>query len=234
MYNILIAEDEESINFLMKLTLEKEGYKIFSAKNGNEAVEIFKHHNIDLVIMDLMMPVMTGEEAIEKIREISYTPIIIVSAKDQNNDKIKGLRIGADDYLTKPFNEEELVARVNSLIRRTYNYTEKNNDETISISGLSLDKNEKCVYVDGEKKVLTKIEFEILKFLMENPNQVFSTGQIYQAVWNEPAFDTKTVSVHIKRIRDKIEIDSKNPRYIQVVWGMGYKFTKNGDMNGES
>lgn len=227
-YNILVAEDEKTINELIKISLEKFDYNVFQVYDGKSAVEVFKENDIDLVIMDLMLPKLSGEEAIVKIREDSYCPIIIVSAKSENFNKVLGLNLGADDYLTKPFNEIELAARVNSLIRRTHDYSENTdqNDDTITIGGISLSLTQKCVFVDGVRKNLTAIEFNILKLLMSNPDRVFSTEEIYEKVWTEPAIETRTVSVHIKRIRDKIEIDPKNPRYLLVSWGIGYKFVK--------
>ncbi|MDO4594307.1 MAG: response regulator transcription factor [Tissierellia bacterium] len=228
-YTILVCEDEKAISQLIKIALEKQDYKVIQVFNGEDALKKFQSEKkIDLVIMDLMMPKLSGEEVIVKIREDSYCPIIIVSAKAENFNKVIGLNLGADDYLTKPFNEIELVARVNSLIRRTHDYSEntKKDDDTLTIDGISLSLTQKCVFVDGVRKNLTSIEFKILKLLMENPESVFSTDEIYEYVWKEPALDTKTVSVHIKRIRDKIEIDPKNPRYILVSWGLGYKFVK--------
>ena len=224
-YTILVCEDDESILKSIDIYLKQEGYNTVLARNGREGVDLFFEKGADLIIMDLMMPVMTGEEAIIKIREKSYVPVIILSAKGEDYDKIIGLNIGADDYVTKPFNPLELIARVNSSIRRYYNYTKDINDkDEITIGDISLSKKEKTVYVNGEKVDVTGIEYKILELLMSNPGRVFSTDEIYERVWNEPALDAKTVTVHIRRIREKIELNPKIPLYLKVAWGLGYKF----------
>lgn len=223
---ILVVEDDKYVRESIKLILERKKYKVVLAEDGKEAIEIFKNEEFSLIIMDLMLPKLQGEEVIVQIRKESYCPIIILSAKSENFHKVVGFNLGADDYLTKPFSDVELIARVNSLIRRTYSYKKEENltDDNIIVDSICLNTKEKCAYVDGEKKNLTSIEYSILKLLMTHPNRVFSSSEIYELVWNYPPIDTKTVSVHIKRIRDKIEIDSKKPRYIKVVWGFGYKF----------
>ena len=219
-YNILVCEDDKSIGNSIKIFLENKGYTVFNAYNGVEALKIFEEESIHLVIMDLMMPLMSGEEAIRKLRKDTYVPIIILSAKSEEEDKVNGLNIGADDYITKPFNANELVARVNSAIRRFYRYTEdENSDDKIEVSDAVLDLNKKILEINGREVHLTSIEFDILKLLMSNPGRIFSMDEIYERVWNEPAIESKTVSVHVRRIREKIEIDPKNPRYLKVAWG---------------
>lgn len=224
-YNILVCEDDKSIGNSIKIFLENKGYTVFNADNGIEALKIFEEEEIHLIIMDLMMPLMSGEEAIKELRKDSYVPIIILSAKSEEEDMVNGLNIGADDYITKPFNANELVARVNSSIRRFYRYTEdENSEDKIKVSDAVLDLNKKVLEINGREVHLTSLEFDILKLLMSNPGRIFSMDEIYERVWNEPAIESKTVSVHVRRIREKIEIDPKNPRYLKVAWGVGYKF----------
>lgn len=227
-YNILVAEDDKAIRESIGIYLRNANYDVHFADDGREAICIFENAKIDLIIMDLMMPNLSGEEAIKHLREISYVPIIILSAKSQDYDKIMGLDIGADDYMTKPFNPLELLARVNSNIRRFYDFkvqsNEVNNNDKIVIGNITLDLINKSVNVDGSDVALTSTEYGILELMMSNVGRLFSVDQIYENVWNEPALDTKTVTVHIRRIREKIEIDPKNPRYLQVAWGLGYKF----------
>lgn len=224
-YNILVVEDDIAIANSIEIFLKNQNYNILKAYDGEEGLKLFYENKIDLVIMDLMMPNMTGEEAIVKIREKSYVPILILSAKSEDMDKVVGLNIGADDYITKPFNSLELIARVNSAIRRFYSYqVKKVDDSIIEIGGVVLNTLEKTAVVDGKTVKLTSIEYSILELLMKNPNRIFSIDEIYERIWNEPALDSKTVTVHIRRIREKIEIDPKNPMYIKVAWGLGYKF----------
>lgn len=227
-YNILVAEDDKAIRESIGIYLRNANYEVHYADDGREALCIFENAKIDLIIMDLMMPNLSGEDAIRQLREISYVPIIILSAKSQDYDKIMGLDIGADDYMTKPFNPMELLARVNSNIRRFYDFGTKINnskeDEKIVIGNITLDLINKSANVDGEDIALTSTEYGILELFMSNVGRLFSVDQIYESVWNEPALDTRTVTVHIRRIREKIEIDPKNPKYLQVSWGLGYKF----------
>lgn len=224
-YRVLVAEDDKAIRESLGIYLRNGNYDVFFAENGLEAVGVFQREEIDLVIMDLMMPVMDGSEAIIKIREKSFVPIIILSAKSEDYDKVVGLGIGADDYITKPFNPMELMARVNSSLRRFYNYKPNmQSDRVIRVAGLTLDTLEKTIEVDGKTLSLTPIEYGILELLMKHPNQVFTSDEIYDYVWNEEAIDSKTVSVHIRRIREKIEINPNKPQYLQVAWGVGYKF----------
>ncbi|WP_311487945.1 response regulator transcription factor [uncultured Helcococcus sp.] len=227
-YKILVAEDDKAIRDSIGIYLNNANYQVLYAEDGLQAIEKFKNEEIDLIIMDLMMPNMTGEEAIVKLREISYVPIIILSAKGEDYDKVLGLDIGADDYITKPFNPLELVARVKSNLRRFYSYKDKNrqvtNGSNIKIGNLILNEYEKNIEVNGDIVALTQIEYGILELLMSSPNRVFTSDEIYEHVWGEYALDTKTVTVHIRRIREKIEIDPNKPEYLQVVWGIGYKF----------
>ncbi len=223
-YKILVAEDDKAIRDSIGIYLNNGNYEVLYAENGKECIEIFEKEDISLIIMDLMMPLVSGEEAIIALRKISYVPIIILSAKSEDFDKVIGLDIGADDYITKPFNPLELMARVNSNIRRFYKYQEKTEDHLLEIGGIKLNQNEKSVVVNDEEINLTSTEYKILELLMKNPNRVFTVDEIYERVWNEPAMDSKTVTVHIRRIREKIEINPNKPIYLQVAWGLGYKF----------
>ncbi len=231
-YSVLVAEDEKEIADAIEVYLKNQNYRVFKASNGQKAIDIFEKEEIHLILMDLMMPVLDGIEATIAIRKISTVPIIMLTAKSEDMDKILGLNIGADDYITKPFNPLELLARVNSGIRRYINYSnpsvnsQENNDSTIKIGGIELNDLTKEVLVDGEATRLTPLEYKILCLLMSNPNRVFSIEEIYERVWNEPAYNPDTVTVHIRRIRAKIEINPKEPKYLKVVWGIGYKFEK--------
>ena len=206
--------------------LKAEGYGIYKAYNGLEALDICLSHDIQLILLDIMMPELDGLETLMRVREKKNIPIILVSAKSQDCDKILGLTAGADDYITKPFNPSELVARVKSQLRR---YTqlgamEPVKSSCISINGLVIDTEAKSVTVDGEEVRLTPIEYKILELLCRNPNRVFSSEQIYQNVWNyDNPVNDNTIAVHIRHIREKIEINPKEPRYLKVVWGIGYK-----------
>ena len=227
-FNILVCDDEKAIVDAIEIYLKQEGYNVIKAYNGLEALKALEENEIHLILLDIMMPKMDGLNTTIKIREKLNIPIIILSAKSEDTDKILGLNFGADDYITKPFNPLELVARVKSQMRR---YTslgsiaEKTN--TIKIGGLELDKEAKEVRVEGEPVKLTATEYGILELLMENAGKVFSIDQIYEKVWNELSFAPEnTVSVHIRRIREKIEINPKEPRYLKVVWGIGYKIEK--------
>lgn len=229
MYNILVAEDEKEINDAIEIYLKNQNYNVLKAYNGEEALEIFKKEEIHLVLMDVMMPKLDGIGAIMRIRENSNVPIIILSAKSEDMDKIWGLNIGADDYVTKPFNPLELLARVNSNLRRYTSYTSSvvaQKEDTIKIGGIELNDNNKEVLVDGSPVKITPLEYKILHLLMSNANRVFSIEEIYERVWQEPAYSADTVTVHIRRIREKIEINPKEPKYLKVVWGIGYKFEK--------
>jgi DNA-binding response OmpR family regulator len=225
-YNILVAEDEKEIAAAIEVYLKNQNYGVFKAYNGEEALETFVKQEIHLVLMDIMMPKMDGIETVMKLREISNVPIIFLTAKSEDVDKILGLDIGADDYITKPFNPLELIARVNSNIRRYTRYSSASttNDDVIQIGGIELDDLKKQITVDGKPIKLTPLEYKILHLLMKNPNRVFSIEEIYEKVWQEPAYNPDTVTVHIRRIREKIEINPKEPKYLKVVWGIGYKF----------
>lgn len=227
-YNILVVDDDEMITEAIEIYLKNEGYNVFKAYDGIEALKILEDEIIHLIIMDIMMPNMDGTRTTVKIREEKQIPIIMLSAKSEDTDKILGLNLGADDYITKPFNPLELIARVNSQIRRYTRFSSLKEDENlIVIGGLTLDKESKVVTGEGEVVKLTPLELKILTLLMENPNRVFSIEEIYERVWNEQVVGSvDTVTVHIRRIREKIEINSKEPRYLKVVWGIGYKIEK--------
>ncbi len=229
MFTVLICDDDVAILNSIEIYLKHEGYNVLKAENGAEAVKLASENEIHCCVMDVMMPIMDGIAATLKIRESKQFPIIFLSAKSEDTDKIAGLSFGGDDYVTKPFNPLELIARVKSQIRR---YTSlgsiKPKDGVITTGGLSLDTVSKTVTVDGEPVKLTATELGILEVLMENLGRILSASQIYEKVWNEPAIysDDKTVTVHIRRIREKIEINPKEPKYLQVVWGIGYKIEK--------
>lgn len=227
MYTILVCDDEKEIVDAIEIYLKPEGYQILKAYDGIEALEMLHENKIDLLILDVMMPRMDGIRATLKIREQYNIPIIILSAKTEETDKIVGLNVGADDYVTKPFNAMELVARVKSQLRR---YTTLGTQAPVSehicqTGGLVIDDERKTVTIDGTRiEKLTPIQYKILLFLTRNKGRVFSIDQIYEAVWNEEAFNAdNTVAVHIRHIREKIEINPKEPRYLKVVWGVGYK-----------
>jgi len=229
MYNILVVDDDKEIVESIEIYLKNEGFNIFKAYNGIEALEILVEKEIHLILMDIMMPKLDGIKATIKIREKNI-PIILVSAKSEDTDKIIGLNIGADDYITKPFNLLELIARVKSNLRRYVtlgNYDNNFNKDILKSGGLELNISTKEVKVDGEIVKITPIEFKILKLLLSNKGRVFSIDEIYEKVWNEESFNVEnTVAVHIRRIREKIEINPKEPRYLKVVWGVGYKIEK--------
>ncbi len=226
--NILVCDDDKEIAGAIEIYLRNEGYTVFNAFDGIEALNYARNQQLHLIIMDVMMPKMDGVQATMKIREEKNIPIIMLSAKSEDYDKITGLNVGADDYITKPFNPLELIARVKSQLRR---YVDLGSMEKKSgvykTGGLEVDDDEKAVRIDGEYVTVTPTEFGILKLLTENAGKVFSMEQIYENVWNEPAYNPEnTVAVHIRRIREKIEINPKNPKYLKVVWGIGYKIEK--------
>lgn len=229
MMNILVCDDDKEIVDAIEIYLTQEGYRVLKAFDGQQAVELLEREDIQLLIIDVMMPRLDGIRATLKIREKSSIPIIILSAKSEDADKILGLNIGADDYVTKPFNPLELVARVKSQVRR---YTKLGNIAATSqnvfrIGGLEVNDDLKQVTVDGDEVKLTPIEYNILLLLIKNPGRVFSIKQIYESIWNEEALAAEnTVAVHIRHIREKIEINPKEPRYLRVVWGLGYKMEK--------
>ena len=225
MANILICDDERDIVSALKIYLGTEGYTLFEAYTGREALEIVRKNEIHLILMDIMMPEMDGISATAKLREEYNIPVILLTAKSEDTDKVLGLNIGADDYVTKPFNPIEVLARVRSQLRRytTLGGMEQKPSKLV-IGSIALDDETKQVTVDGDPVSLTPIEYNILRLLMRHPGRVYSSGQIYEQVWNEAAFGSEgAVAVHIRHLREKLEIDPSNPRYLKVVWGLGYK-----------
>lgn len=227
--NILVCDDDKEIVEAITIYLKQEGYTIIPAYNGRQALDILEKTEIHLIILDIMMPEMDGMHALYELRATSSIPVILLSAKSEDMDKILGLNVGADDYVTKPFNPLELVARVKSQLRR---YTslggiDKENDNILVNGALEMDREKKLFKVDGEPIKLTPTEYNILELLMENPGKVFSSAEIYEKIWGEDAYATDNiVSVHIRRIREKIEINPKNPDYLKVMWGVGYHLEK--------
>ena len=226
-YKILVVDDEVEITNAIEIYLTSEGYKVVKAFDGLEALSTLeKNNDIDLIILDIMMPKLDGIRALSKIREERELPVIMLSAKSEDTDKILGLNMGADDYLTKPFNPLELIARVKSQLRRYTKYSSKVEivkNEILKAGGLELNIENKELKLDGEVVRITPIEYRILELLIRNKGRVFSIEDIYEKVWNEPAINADTVTVHIRRIREKIEINPREPRYLKVVWGIGYK-----------
>ena len=225
---ILVCDDDRDIAAAIEIYLTAEGYEVRTANNGLEALDIVRKEPIDLVIMDIMMPKMNGIEAARRIREDYTIPLIMLSAKSEDNDIILGLNIGADDYVTKPYNPLELIARVKSQLRRAaMGSSRATSSSVLENGGLSVDDTLKQVLVDGEEKSLTPAEYKILKFLMENKGRVYSSAELYERVWGEDALGADNiVAVHIRHIREKIEIDPKKPKYLKVVWGHGYKMER--------
>ena len=228
MYNILVVDDDKEIVGAIEIYLKNEGYNIIKAYNGNEALQKVNENDIHLIILDIMMPEKDGLETLEELRKDKSIPVILLSAKSEDYDKIGGLNQGADDYITKPFNPLELIARVNSQIRRYVSFgaieKKENNKEIYKTGGLVLDNETKKVTVDGKEVKLTATEFNILKFLLKNKGKVYSITQIYENVWNEESYGAENIiAVHIRHIREKIEINPKEPRYLKVIWGIGYK-----------
>jgi len=228
MYTVLVCDDDIAILDSVEIYLKLEGYNVIRAENGREALEKVKDNEVHCVILDIMMPGLDGLQATLRLCENHNIPIILLSAKSEDTDKITGLSFGADDYVTKPFNPLELIARVKSQIRRyTALGSMEKKEGVITTGGLSLDTLAKELTIDGETVKLTATEYGIISVLMENLGRVLSTAQIYEAVWDEPAYNTeKTVTVHIRRIREKLEINPKDPKYLKVVWGIGYKIEK--------
>ena len=229
MASILVCDDDKEIVDAIEIYLMQEGYQVYKAYDGEQALKVLKEKEIHLLIIDVMMPKLYGIHATLKKREYSRKPIIILSAKSEDTDKILGLNIGADDYVTKPFNPLELVARVKSNLRRytTLGNLNVENNALFRAGGLCINDDTKEVTVDGEMVKLTPIEYNILLLLVKNQGRVFSINQIYESIWNEEAIGAdNTVAVHIRHIREKIEIDPKEPRYLKVVWGVGYKIEK--------
>ena len=225
MHRILICDDERDIVAALKIYLSAEGYETREAFTGREALDILMKEEIHLILMDVMMPEMDGITATAKLREIRNTPVILLTAKSEDTDKVLGLSIGADDYITKPFNPVEMLARVKAQLRRYINLGGLvKNEDILRHGGIELDDNAKTVHVEGEEASLTPTEYEILKLLMEHPGKVFSSAEIYSRVWNCDSYGAEnTVAVHIRHIREKLEINPREPRYVKVVWGQGYK-----------
>ena len=227
MYSILVCDDDKEIVKAIEIYLTKEGYNILKAYDGKEALKVMKENEIHLVILDIMMPNKDGIETLAEIRKTKTTPVIMLSAKSEDYDKIEGLNTGADDYVTKPFNPLELIARVNSCIRRYVNFGNLNSQEqnkVLKTGGLELYDETKQVIADGKEIKLTATEYNILKFLLENKGKVYSISQIYENVWNEESYGAENIiAVHIRHIREKIEINPKEPKYLKVIWGIGYK-----------
>ncbi|QUG40039.1 response regulator transcription factor [Psychrobacillus sp. INOP01] len=227
-FTVLVTDDDQDIRDGIEIYLKNEGYRVLKAADGLEALQLIEENEVHVIVLDIMMPKMDGISATFKIREQKNIPIIMLSAKAEDSDKIHGLSVGADDYVTKPFHPMELVARVKSQLRR---YTKLGNyqgqQQVIEIDGLILNKEAKDLSIEGESVKLTPIEFKITELLMTNAGRVFSINEIYERVWNEPAYNAENiVAVHIRKIREKIETDPKNPRYLKVVWGVGYKIDK--------
>ena len=231
LYTILICDDDRDIVSALDIYLTSEGYRTLKAYDGLECLRLVERESVDLVLMDIMMPGLDGIRTTAKPRENRNIPIILLTAKSEDSDKVLGLNIGADDYVTKPFNPIEVIARVKSQLRRYTTLGGKSqtpgDDAALQNGGISLNDAAKAVTVDGEPVNLTPIEYNILLLLMKNPGRVFSTSQIYELVWNDPSLGSEnTVAVHIRHLREKIEIDPANPQYIKVVWGLGYKMEK--------
>ena len=226
MYNILVVDDDKEIVGAIEIYLKKEGYNILKAYNGEEALEVVKNNEIHLIILDIMMPKKDGLETLEEIRKDKSIPVILLSAKSEDYDKIGGLNSGADDYITKPFNPLELIARVNSVLRRyvSFGSLKKEEGKVYKTGGLVVNDDTKKVTVDGKEVKLTATEFNILKFLLQNKGKVYSIPEIYENVWNEESYGAENIiAVHIRHIRKKIEINPKEPKYLKVIWGIGYK-----------
>lgn len=228
MNTVLVCDDERDIVAALRIYLTAEGYNVLEAYNGQQALETVRQNDVDIVLMDVMMPVMDGIAATAQLREESNIPVIMLTAKSEDIDKVLGLGIGADDYVTKPFNPVELMARIKSQIRRYTRLGGRLDSNSVSIGGICVNNDEKSVTVDGEPVSLTPIEYSILFMLISSPGKVFSSSDIYNRVWDDSAVGAeKTVAVHIRHLREKIEINPADPRYIKVIWGQGYKFEKN-------
>lgn len=225
MQHILVCDDEEDIVAALKIYLEADGYCVHAAYTGADALKIVREEPVQLALMDIMMPGMDGMTATAKLREQSNVPVILITAKSEDNDKILGLTVGADDYITKPFNPLEVLARVKAQLRRYAQLGGMPEKSTaLTLGGIAMDDERKSVTLDGEEVTLTPTEYDILRLLLENPGKVFSSADIYRRVWKDEPFSAEgTVPVHIRHLREKLEIDPANPRYLKVVWGKGYK-----------
>ena len=230
MYNILICDDEKDIVSALEIYLRADGYKTFSAGNGAEALEILSREEIHLVLMDIMMPKMDGLSATARLREEYNVPVILLTAKGEDTDKVLGLNIGADDYVTKPFNPVELSARVRSQLRRYTTLGGARRDDEIRLGGITLAERSRTVTLDGDPLILTPTEYEILRLLMKHPGEILPPKEIYRRVWKDSPYGAEsTVAVHIRHLREKIEIDPASPRYLRVVWGQGYVMGEKND-----
>lgn len=228
MYTILVCDDEQDIVSALEIYLTAEGYRVLKAYNGKEALAVAAREEVHLILMDIMMPVMDGLTAMAQLRQTSNVPVILLTAKSEDTDKVLGLNVGADDYITKPFNPVEVAARVRSQLRRYFQLGGGAlRPEVLTLGTIQMDDREKTVAVDGDPVALTPTEYDILKLLLEHPGQVFSPREIYRKVWKDAPFGSEnTVAVHIRHLREKIEIDPAEPRYLKVVWGQGYKLEK--------
>ena len=231
MNHVLVVEDDKEIREGVEIYLKSQGYEVFQAADGVEGLEVIEKEDIHLAIVDIMMPRMDGISMVVKLREKYDFPVIFLSAKSEEVDKIMGLNMGADDYVTKPFTPMELLARVNSQLRRYHRFMERlgdkeENSRIHTIGGLEINEDNVEVTVDGEPVKMTPIEYKILLLLMKNPGRVFSAEEIYERVWNERAINTDTIMVHVRNIREKIEVNPREPKYLKVVWGVGYKIEK--------
>ena len=225
MYNILVCDDEKDIRNALQIYLTAEGYHVLQAENGRAALEVLRQNEVHLVLMDIMMPELDGMAATSKLRETYNIPVILLTAKSEDMDKILGLTVGADDYITKPFNPLEVIARVRAQLRR---YTQlgglPKREDTLRADGIEMDDKSKSVTLDGEPVTLTPTEYDILKLFLENPTKVYSSAEIYREVWHDaPLGADGTIAVHIRHLREKLEINPSEPRYLKVVWGQGYK-----------
>ncbi len=231
-YSILVVEDDKEIRQGIEIYLRNQGYQVYQASNGVEGLEVIKSRELHLVILDVMMPVMDGITMLMKTRDLGYEfPVLMLSAKSEEVDKIMGLNMGADDYISKPFTPLELLARVNSHLRRYEKYMSAVGGSSVrehvyTLGSLELNEDSVELTVDGEPVKLTPMEFKIVQLLIKNPGRVFSADEIYERVWNEKAVNSDTIMVHVRNIREKIEINPKNPKYLKVVWGVGYKMEK--------
>lgn len=228
MYTILVCDDEQDIVSALEIYLTAEGYRVLKAYNGKEALAVAAREEVHLILMDIMMPVMDGLTAMAQLRQTSNVPVILLTAKSEDTDRVLGLNVGADDYITKPFNPVEVAARVRSQLRRYFQLgSGALRPEVLTLGTIQMDDREKTVAVDGDPVALTPTEYDILKLLLEHPGQVFSPREIYRKVWKDAPFGSEnTVAVHIRHLREKIEIDPAEPRYLKVVWGQGYKLEK--------
>ena len=228
--NILILEDEQDIRELLEIHLSKEGYKIFTVEDGIQALNVFEDEDIDIALLDVMVPKIDGFKVLKKIRETSEIPVIFITAREEEVDKILGLGLGADDYVIKPFSPIEIVARVKAQLRRYYKYTNKTQKTGIAIGELMLDKESCSIYKNNIELALNPKEYRLLEFILENPGKVYTKKQLYEIVWQNPYYgDSNTIMVHISHIREKIEDDPKNPKYLKTIRGIGYKMEQHHD-----